>query len=86
MLAFFIHLAAFAVEIEFVVKGLETDAEQLRGARLVILRLLQRAHEHLALDFFERRAHRQGNRVFISVPFALIDWVWSEVMPFNLIP
>ena len=46
--------------------------------------LLQGAHDHLSLDLFERRAHRQRRRVFVAQTFALFDWIRSEVMAFDL--
>src|SRR5258705_4554742 len=73
-----------AIKIYFVVKGFQTDPQQLRGASLVVLCLLQRAHDHLTLDLLEGSAHRQSYRVFVTQPLALFDWIWRKVMSFNL--
>src|SRR5258705_4603949 len=80
-----IKQATFAVKIQFVMKGLQTNSQQLGGSGFIIFCLLQGAHAHLPLHFFQGRSHRQRNSVFIPHPFALLDWVWSEVMSFDLL-
>ena len=74
----------FAIQVELVVKSFQADAQQLSRAGFVVLRLLQGAHNHLALDFFEWRAHRQRQRVFVAQAFALFDWIRSEMMALDL--
>ena len=87
--SFFSHsssypVALIAIEIEFVVERLQADSQQLGGARLIVLRFLKCANNHLPLDFFNRRSHRQRNRVFFSQAFALVDRIGSEVVPLDL--
>jgi hypothetical protein len=65
-------------------KRLETDAKQLGRARFVVLRLLESAHDHLSLDFFQGRADGQRQRIFVTQAFALFDRVRSKVVPFDL--
>lgn len=84
MAVFVVELSTFAVEIKFVVKRLETDAEEFRGARFVVLRLHQSPHNHLAFNFFDRRADGERNRVFVASPLALIDRIRGEVVAFDL--
>src|ERR1044072_6750223 len=55
---FVMQQATLAIKIQLVVQRLEADAEQFGGARLVVLCLLQSAHDHLAFNFFQRRADR----------------------------
>src|SRR5690348_2093854 len=76
--------ATLAIEIQLVVQRLQADAQQFRSARLVVLCLLQRAHDHLAFDFLERRADRQRQRVFVAQTLALFDRIRREVMTFDL--
>ena len=73
-----------AIEIKFVMERLQADAQQLGGARFVVLRFLKSAHDHLSLNFFERRAHRQRQRIFVAQALALFDRVRSEVMALDL--
>src|ERR1041384_5326300 len=73
-----------AIQIELVVESFQADAQQLSRAGFVVLRFLQGAHDHLSLDLFEGRAHRQRQRVFIAQTFALFDWIRSEVMALDL--
>src|SRR5690242_10608413 len=75
---------ALAIEIQLVVQRLQADAEQLSGARLVVLSLLQRPHDHLALYFFEWRADGQRQRVFVAQPLALLDRIRREVVSLDL--
>src|SRR5688572_23546590 len=82
--SFVMHQPTLAIEIQFVVQCLEADTEQFGGARLVVLRLLQRAHDHLSLDLFERRADGHAQRVFIAQTFALLDRIRREVMTLDL--
>src|SRR5690242_21382051 len=72
-----------AIKIQLVVQRLEADAQQLRGARLIVLRLLQRAHNHLPFDFFERRADRQRQRVFVAQTLALFDRIDRKSIRLN---
>ena len=67
-----------AIEIQLVVKSLEADAQQLGGARLVVLRFLKSAHDHLPLNFFERRANWQRQRIFVAQALALLDRIGSK--------
>ncbi len=73
-----------AIQIELVMKSLQTDAQQLGRTGLVVLGLLQGAHDHLSLAFLERRADRQRECVFVAQTFALFDWIRSEMMTLNL--
>ena len=47
------HLPTFAVEVQFVMKRLEADAQQLRRAGLIVFRLLNRA-QNPGLQLFNR--------------------------------
>src|ERR1051325_10555408 len=73
-----------AIQIELVMQSFQTDTQQLGRTSLVVLRLLQGAHDHLSFDFFERRADRQRERVFIAQALALFDRIGSEMMAFDL--
>jgi hypothetical protein len=46
---------------------------------------LQRAHDHLSLDFFEWRADGQRERVFVTQTLTLFDRVRREMMALDLL-
>src|SRR6266404_3651573 len=85
MPAWFIELSAFAIEIELIVKRLQTNSQQLSSARFVVFSFLERAHDHLPLNFLDRRTDRKGDCIFVSQTLALVDWIWSKVMTLDLL-
>src|SRR5688572_28370375 len=56
---------ALAGVAELVVERLQTYLEEFGGAGLVVLGLLQRPHDHLALDLFDGRADGERDGVLL---------------------
>src|SRR5688572_23932038 len=69
-----------AVEAELVVERLEADLEELGGARLVVVGLLERAQDHAPLDLLDGRADRERERVLAARALALLQRVGREVV------
>src|SRR6266516_1125822 len=77
--------ASFPVSVKFVVQGLQADLKQFGGAGFVVAGLLQRAQNHLSFDDFDGGANRKRYRIFFPDALALIERIWREVMPLDLL-
>src|ERR1044071_3261771 len=70
--------------VQLIVQSLKTNAEQFCRTCLIVAGLFERAENHLALDFFERRPDWKGYRVLSAQPLPLIERIRGEVMPLYL--
>ena len=72
------------VRIQLVMKSFQANLEQLSRARLIVSGLVERAQNHLPLDFLKRGPDRKTHRVFGAKPRAFIERIRREVMPLDL--
>src|SRR5262249_32922426 len=55
------------VLLQLIMKGLQTDPEELRRARLVVARVLQRAKDQVLLRLLDGRSHPQEDSVAVRL-------------------
>src|SRR6184192_1525407 len=65
-------------------ESLQANLEHLSRARFIVSGLVERAQNHLPLDFLERRADWKTHRIFGAQPRAFIERIRREVMPLDL--